>query len=286
MIPPRFRFPLLTLGSVFLLAASARAQESAEIILATTTSTYDSGLLDSIVPLFERESSVRVKVIAVGTGAALAMARRGNADLVLVHSPEREQEYVRSGDLIEGRLVMHNDFVLAGPMDDPAGVRSCHDLVCAMQAIARNGIFVSRGDRSGTHDMELSLWRRAGFAADSVKNRVETGQGMGATLHVAGQRRGYTLSDRGTLLAHPAGRVLRVVFEGDPALLNVYHVYVVNPARHPAIESRGARAFAAFLVAESAQRAIGEFGRERYGRSLFTPDAGRDSTRLHEAVNR
>ena len=122
MIPPRFRFPLLTLGSVFLLAASARAQESAEIILATTTSTYDSGLLDSIVPLFERESSVRVKVIAVGTGAALAMARRGNADLVLVHSPQREQEYVRSGDLIEGRLVMHNDFVLAGPMDDPAGV--------------------------------------------------------------------------------------------------------------------------------------------------------------------
>jgi tungstate transport system substrate-binding protein len=272
----------LTLASGLLLSGAARSQEDSTIILATTTSTYDSGLLDSLVPLFEQARKIRVKIIAVGSGAALAMAARGDADAVLVHAPARELEYVRSGDLIEGRLVMHNDFVLAGPAKDPAGVLSCRDVACAMRAIARNGAFVSRGDRSGTHEMELALWRKAGITADSVSTRVETGQGMGATLDVAGQRNAYTLTDRGTLLAHPAGRSLRVVFEGDPQLLNVYHVYLVNPGRHGRVNATAARAFVAFMASDPAQRAIGEFGRSRFGRPLFVPDASRDSTRLVE----
>jgi tungstate transport system substrate-binding protein len=276
----------LTLGVGILLAPPATAQDRASLILATTTGTYDSGLLDSLLPEFERGSGIQVKVIAVGTGAALMMAGRGDADVILVHAPEREREYQSRGDIIEGRLVMHNDFVLAGPPDDPASVAACHDLACAMRAIARSGPFLSRGDRSGTHEMELALWRLAGIRPDSARGRVESGQGMGATLEIAKERNAYTLVDRGTLLAHPAGQRRRIVFEGDPALLNIYHVYAVNPERHPRINLAGARAFIAFMVAESTQRAIGRFGRERFARSLYIPDAGRDSTRLHEPPNR
>lgn len=281
-----FRLLSLTLGLGILLAPSAGAQDRTALILATTTGTYDSGLLDSLLPEFERRSGIRVKVIAVGTGAALLMAGRGDADAILVHAPEREREYQNRGDIIEGRLVMHNDFVLAGPPDDPGAVTACRELVCAMRAIARSGPFLSRGDRSGTHEMELALWRLVGISPDSARGRVESGQGMGATLEIARQRAAYTLVDRGTLLAHPAGRQLRIVFEGDPALLNIYHVYAVNPERHPRVNLAGARAFIAFMVAESTQRAIGRFGRERFARSLYIPDVGRDSTRLHEAPDR
>jgi tungstate transport system substrate-binding protein len=280
------RLSCLTLALALLLSRSALAQDGQSLLLATTTGTYDSGLLDSLIPRFERESGYRVKIIAVGSGAALAMAARGDADALLVHAPQRELEYVRSGDIVEGSLVMHNDFVLVGPADDPASVKSCRDLSCAMQAIARQGSFVSRGDRSGTHEMELALWRLAGVAADSAKARVETGQGMGATLEIAGQRAAYTLTDRGTFMAHPAGQRLRIVFEGDPLLLNIYHVYAVNPAKHPKANLAAARAFVAFMVAPTTQRLIGEFGRARFGRSLYIPDAGRDNTRLHEASHR
>jgi ABC-type tungstate transport system, permease component len=278
------RLSLVTLALSLLLAGRIAGQDNPTLVLATTTGTYDSGLLDSLVPRFERESGVKVKIIAVGTGAALTMARRGDADAVLVHAPVREREYVASGDLIEGRLIMHNDFVLAGPPGDPAGVTSCRDLPCAMRAIARTGPFISRGDRSGTHDMELALWLNASLAPDSAKQRVESGQGMGATLEIAAQRSGYTLVDRGTFMAHPAGRQLRIVFEGDPLLLNVYHAYVVNPENHSRANASGARAFVAYLARPQTQRAIGRFGLERYGRSLYVPDVGRDSTRLFEAV--
>jgi tungstate transport system substrate-binding protein len=278
------RFFLLTLPLSVLLGGRAVAQDSQSLVLATTTGTYDSGLLDTLLPRFEREHRVKVKIIAVGTGAALAMARRGDADAVLVHAPEREREYVASGDLIEGRLIMHNDFVLVGTALDPAGVRSCQDLPCAMRAIARAGPFISRGDRSGTHEMELALWRQAGIAPDSARARAETGQGMGATLDIAVQRSAYTLTDRGTFMAHPAGRQLQVVFEGDPILLNVYHAYAVNPERHPRTNLAGARAFVAFMADPVTQQAIGRFGRERYGRSLYIPDVGRDSMRLHQAT--
>ena len=280
------RLSSLTLGLCLLLAASAGAQVRSPVVLATTTGTYDSGLLDSLLPRFELESGFRVKVIAVGTGAALAMAARGDADALLVHAPERELDFVRSGDIIEGRLIMHNDFVLIGPPDDPASVSSCRDLACVMKALAGAGPFISRGDRSGTHEMELRLWRQAGIAVNSVKGRVETGQGMGATLDIARQRKAYTLTDRGTFMAHRSGRSLRIVFEGDPVLLNVYHAYAVNPARHPKTNLAGARAFVSFMAAPSTQVAIGEFGRSRFGRSLYIPDVGRDTTRLHQAGSR
>ncbi|MEO8200212.1 MAG: substrate-binding domain-containing protein [Gemmatimonadota bacterium] len=256
------------------------AQARAEVILATTTSTNDSGLLDSLIPAFEKSSGVRVKIIAVGTGAALEMARRGDADAVLVHAPALERDYTRSGDLVEGRLIMHNDFVLVGPPHDPAGVARCKDLACAMGAMARDQVFISRGDKSGTHQMEMALWRLAGIPPDSVRGRVETGQGMGATLDVAEQRLGYTLTDRGTFLAHRTRATLAILFEGDPRLLNVYHAYVVNPLTHPATHTESARALVEFLASPAGQATIDRFGRARFGRPLFIPDVGRDTMAL------
>lgn len=249
------------------------AQSTPSILLATTTSTDDSGLLDMLVPHFEQESGIAVKVIAVGSGAALRMAARGDADVVLVHAPAAERPYVEAGDLVDGRRVMHNDFVIVGPGEDPAGVRGRASAADAMRAIAARGTFVSRGDHSGTHTQELALWRAAGIDARSLGRREETGQGMGATLNVADQKRAYALTDRGTFLALQKRLGLVVLFEGDRSLRNVYHVYAVNPDRHPRVRHTEARAFIAFLVSRPVQRAIGAFGRDTYGESLFFPDA-------------
>lgn len=256
-----------------LFCSVARAQTKPSIILATTTSTQDSGLLDLLVPRFERERGIEVKVIAVGTGAALRMAGSGDADVVLVHAPEAEQRYVAAGDLIDGRLVMHNDFVIVGPPDDAAGVRKSKTAADAMRAIAERGVFVSRGDQSGTHTQELALWTAARISPSSVKRREETGQGMGATLNIADQKRAYTLTDRGTYLSLQKRLGLAVVFQGDPTLRNVYHVYAVNPAKHPKVRRTEPRAFIDFLVSPSIQQAIGAFKRDIYGEALFFPDA-------------
>ena len=297
------RLPVLTLGAVSIVgfgmlaacggrgdsggAASSGARSDTvsapagrSIILATTTSTQDSGLLDSLLPNFRAATGINVKVIAVGTGAALDMARRGNADAVLAHAPASEREYVASGDLIGGRLVMHNDFLLVGPPGDPARAKGARTLRAAMQAIARTGPFVSRGDGSGTEKMELSLWKDAGIDPRAVRRREATGQGMGATLNVADQHDGYTLTDRATYLALKPRLSLVPVFEGDPRLLNIYHAYVVNPVKHPGTKAEDAERFVAFLVSPETQRAIGEFGRARFGESLFVPDAGKDSAQL------
>ena len=255
------------------LFAAVAATPPPAIILATTTSTQDSGLLDELVPRFERKSGIEVKVIAVGTGAALRMARSGDADVVLVHAPALEQQYVDSGDLIEGRVVMHNDFVLVGPLIDPAGVGRESTIAGAMRAIAARGTFVSRGDQSGTHLQELALWAAAGVDPRAFPRREETGQGMGATLNVADQKRAYTLTDRGTYLAQRHRVGLAIVREGDPGLRNVYHVYAVNPAKHPRAEAADARRFIAFLVSIPVQQAIAAFKRDQYGESLFFPDA-------------
>ncbi len=248
------------------------------MILATTTSTQDSGLLDELVPRFKALTGVEVKVIAVGSGAALEMGARGDADAVLVHSPAAEQRYVDSSDLVEGKLVMHNDFILLGPPGDPAGVKGARSLTDAMKAIAL-ATFTSRGDDSGTHRKELDLWKAAGIDPKTAK-REETGQGMGATLNVASQKRAYTLSDRATYLAQRERLELEVVFEGDLNLLNVYHVYLVNPSKHSAVKAAHARAWVEFMVAADTQRAIAEFGRAKYGQSLFVPDAGKDPATL------
>jgi len=262
------------------------AQAAGDMILATTTSTQDSGLLDSLLPPFQAARGVHVKVIAVGTAAALEMARRGDADAVLVHSPEDERQYVESGDLVRGRLIMHNDFLIVGPAGDPAGVGSAPDAVEAVRRIARAGAFVARGDGSGTEKKELALWKAAGIDPRTIAKREETGQGMGATLFVAEQRQGYTLADRATYLALRERLTVVPLFEGDPVLLNVYHAYLVNPAKHPGVHLEAARAFLDFLVAPETQRLIGEFGRARLGQPLFVADAGKAESEVGRAVER
>jgi tungstate transport system substrate-binding protein len=261
------------------------AQQPRDLILATTTSTQDSGLLDSIMPVFFDRTGIQVKIIAVGTGAALEMARRGDADAVLVHAPAAERRYVQSGDLVEGRLVMHNDFLIAGPPADPAGIRGLKDPARAMARIAAAAPFIARGDGSGTEKKELELWKLAGIDPRTVHHREETGQGMGATLLVAEQRQGYTLTDRATFLALGERLTLVPLVEGEASLLNVYHAYVVNPARHPGVRLREARAFVAFMVAPATQRLIGDFGRARFGQPLFYPDAGKDEATLGRPVS-
>jgi tungstate transport system substrate-binding protein len=249
------------------------AWQKASIILATTTSTQDSGLLDVLVPRFEKERGVEVKVIAVGTGAALRMAASGDADVVLVHSPAAERAYVEAGDLIEGRLVMHNDFVIVGPAHDPAGVQMTRVVADAMQAIAARGAFISRGDQSGTHTQELALWKAAGIDPRTLTRREETGQGMGATLTIANQKLAYTLTDRGTYLAQRARLTLALLFQGDASLRNVYHVYAVNPRRHPRAKLAEAKQFIDFLISAPIQQAIRSFKPDQFGQPLFFPDA-------------
>jgi tungstate transport system substrate-binding protein len=257
-----------------LLAGSALPAQQREIVLATTTSTADTGLLDSLLPRFQRETGIAVKPIAVGTGAALEMARRGDADAVLVHAPEAERNYVQSGDLIERRRIMYNDFLILGPVGDPAAVKE-KPLVDAMKAIAVGGSFVSRGDGSGTETKEVALWKAAGVAPASIARREETGQGMGATLLVAEQRQTYTLTDRATYLAFKDRLTLVPLVEGDPALRNVYSAYVVNPGKHPAARRSEALRFVRYLTEPKVQKWIGRFGMEQWGEPLFHPDAWR-----------
>jgi len=256
-------------------ASPQATKASGDLVLATTTSTQDSGLLDELIPVFEDESGYNVQVIAVGSGQAIEQASRGDADVVLVHSPAAEQKMVDEGNGIERTLIMHNDFIVVGPESDPAGIADAATLNDAMNAIASSeSPFISRGDDSGTHALELRLWENAGIEPSGGWYE-ESGQGMGATLQIAGQRQAYTISDRATYLSQQDTLDLAVLLEGDAALLNVYHVIVVNPERHPDVNADGARAFAAFLTRDDVQETIGEFGVEDYGEPLFFPDAGK-----------
>jgi tungstate transport system substrate-binding protein len=277
------RSTVSTAAAAALIVPHVSAQRRAELILATTTSTQDTGLLDSLLPMFRQETGIDVKPIAVGTGAALEMARRGDADAVLVHAPEAEAAYIQSGDLIGGRLIMHNDFLILGPSSDPAHVRNAQGLLAQMGAIAAGGSFVSRGDGSGTEKKELALWKAAGVSPTSFPHREETGQGMGATLLVAEARQTYTLTDRGTYLAFKDRLTLVPLVQGDPALRNIYHAYVVNPGKHPTARRSEAQRFVQFLVDPKVQGWIGQFGRAKFGEPLFIPDAVRDSTTLRRA---
>src|SRR5437016_4216426 len=251
--------------------------QSREVLLATTTSTRDAGLLDSLIPVFERTSGYHVKVIAVGSGQALEMGRRGDADVVLAHAPAAERVLADSGYFRERRLVMHNDFVIVGPASDPAGLRGLSDAVAAMRRIAATpATFVSRGDQSGTHKLEQSLWKLVGGAPPTgARWYVESGQGMAATLQMADQKRAYTITDRATYLAWRDKVQLVPEVEGDPLLYNVYHVMEVSPNNAPRVNTVGGKAFADFLVAPETQARIGEFGHSRFGQSLFVPDAGK-----------
>ncbi len=268
----------LVFSFVLSLALAACADGGDELILATTTSTQDSGLLDELVPLFERETGFNVKTIAVGSGAALRLGREGEADAILAHSPEAEEDFVAAGHGINRRLVMHNDFVIVGPSRDPAGVRGLQDAPEALLRIAAaESLFLSRGDESGTHAKELETWRSAGIGPSGGWYQ-ETGTGMGRTLLVASDKQGYTLSDRGTYLAQRKNLDLDILVQDDPALFNVYHVMQVNPEKSGQINADAAAAFVLFMISPAAQEIIREFGLDRFGEPLFVPDAYLEST--------
>ena len=280
----RFELRLWFLLAALILIGSSCGASRPAVILATTTSTQDSGLLDLLAPRFEEQSGYILKIIAVGTGQALAMGERGDADVLLVHAPAAEQRLIENGSAIDRRLVMHNDFVLVGPASDPADVAAAARPGDALARVAAEGaagraIFVSRGDDSGTHKKELSLWQEADLNA-AGEWYLEAGQGMAATLRVASERQAYTLTDRGTYLAQRETLDLAILYQGAPELLNVYHVMRVNPDRFEAVNAAGAKAFSDFLIDPQTQAMIGDFGRREYGRPLFLPDAGKDASQL------
>jgi tungstate transport system substrate-binding protein len=260
---------VLTLGAAGAWAAAAPRS----LILATTTSTQDSGLLDVLIPLFEKKSGFQVKTIAVGSGQALAMGAKGEADVLLAHSPDAEKQFMAEGHGINRRLVMHNDFVVLGPQSDPAGIKGAKAPE-AFAKIAGKSLFVSRADNSGTHAQEKKLWKAAKVEPKGAWY-LETGLGMGQTLNVAAEKAGYTLSDRGTYLALRKNLGLAILCEGDKSLLNIYHVIQVDPARFPLVNAQGAAAFSDFLVAPETQAVIRTFGVDKYGAPLFFPDAGK-----------
>ncbi|HHN73559.1 MAG TPA: extracellular solute-binding protein [Thermopetrobacter sp.] len=253
-------------------ATPARAAET--IILQSTTSTLNSGLLDHILPLFEKKTGIRVKVVAVGTGQALRNARNGDGDVVLVHARDAELAFVREGWGVDRREVMHNDFVIVCPAEDPAGIAGMRDAAAALRRIAARKVpFVSRGDDSGTHRKELKLWAAAGVdprrAGDGWYR--ESGAGMGATLNMAAGMGACTLTDRATWLAFRNRSGMRIMVEGDPALFNQYGVMLVNPRRHPHVKEKAARAFIDWLTGPEGQKAIAGYRIE--GRQVFFPDA-------------
>ncbi len=246
-------------------------------MLATTTSFQDSGLLDVLAADFERRTGYHLKATAVGTGAALAIGARGDADVLFVHAPDAELDFVKAGNGDRRIFVMHNDFVLVGPTADPARVRG-RNTFDALRAIAAVGAtFVSRGDNSGTDIFEKALWKTAGVTPVRPWY-VEAATGMGQTLTVASEKRAYTLSDRGTYLARRAQLSLEILVERDPPLVNLYHVITVNPAKFPKVNAAGANAFADYLVSPETQRLIASFGVDKYGQPLFYADAGKSES--------
>ncbi|MFN8664443.1 MAG: substrate-binding domain-containing protein [Thermomicrobiales bacterium] len=269
---------LLFAGLLTLLPQTGQAQEATpraegDVILATTTSTADTGLLDALAPIFKEETGYTLKPIAVGSGAALELGEKGEADVLLVHSPGAELTFMDNGFGTERRTVMYNDFVIVGPAADPAGIAGATSAADAMQRIADSeSPFVSRGDDSGTHALEKRLWAAIDITPGGSWY-TEAGSGMADTLNIANERDAYTISDRGTFLSLKDRLDLGVLVEGDPALLNVYHVILTNPDNGQSIDTVGGAAFLDFLLEPSTQEFIGAFGVEEFGEPLFTPCA-------------
>jgi len=270
---------LLCLVTGLTTAATAQAAKQVKqknIILATTTSTQDTGLLDTLIPIFEKKTGYFVKTIAVGSGQAMAMGQKGEADVLLVHSPDAEKKFIEGQYGINRRLVMHNDFVIVGPSADPARIKGSRTSPEAFTKMANTGsLFISRGDNSGTHAKEKAIWKAAGINPEGQKWYQQTGLGMGQTLNVAAEKKGYTLADRGTWLSLQKNLGLPILMEGDPILLNIYHVIEVNHAKWPKVNAAGAKAFADFMVSPATQKIIKTFGVSKYGSPLFFPDAGK-----------
>src|SRR6266508_3442215 len=245
------------------------------LILATTTSTQDSGLLDILIPLFEAESGYTVQTIAVGSGQAMEMGQQGNADVLLVHSPTAEKQFMTDDWGKDRALVMHNDFIIVGPAADPAKIKDLGP-ADAFKAIATaQAPFVARADKSGTSTKELGIWAKTDVDPATTKPAwyIETGQGMGPSLTIASEKSAYTLTDRATFLASKDKLQLEILVEGDNSLLNVYHVITVNNDKFPKVNYDGAIAFLKFMTRDSTQDVIGKFGVEKFGQQLFIPDA-------------
>ncbi|HBV86381.1 MAG TPA: tungsten ABC transporter substrate-binding protein [Desulfosporosinus sp.] len=256
-------------------SSEAPKPERPDIILATTTSTQDSGLLDELLPVFEKKTGYKVKPIAVGTGAALAMGEKGDADVLLVHAPASEKKLVDNKTAINYQLVMHNDFVIVGPSADPAKVKEAKTVTDAFkQIVDSSAIFVTRGDDSGTDKIEKGLWTKANLKPAPEKYQ-STGQGMGQTLTIASEKAGYTLTDRATYLATQKNLRLDILLEGDTSLLNIYHVMQVNPEKFSKVNADGAKAFVEFMIDAETQSIIGSFGKDKFGQPLFFADAGK-----------
>lgn len=267
-------FSMLLVISILLVACGSSAPSNPNIILSTTTSTQDSGLLDVLVPMFEEQTGYVVQTIAVGTGQALQMGEEGNADVLLVHAPSSEEAFMEEGFGTDRAAVMHNDFIIVGPEADPAGLIGTTSVIEGLEKIYElNATFVSRGDDSGTHKKELAIWKKAELDPAGQSWYIETGQGMGATLTVASEKEGYTLTDRATYLAQKDNLSLVLVMEGDASLLNPYHVITVNPEKWENVNYEGAMAFYNFMIAPETQTVISEFGIDLYGEPLFFPDA-------------
>jgi tungstate transport system substrate-binding protein len=245
--------------------------EKTDLILATTTSTQDSGLLDVLKPDFEEKNNYNLKIIAVGTGQALEMGTRGEADVLLVHAPAAEEEIVKSGDAINRQKVMYNDFIIVGPAEGPAKVKGLTVSETLTQIIESKASFVSRGDDSGTHKKELELWKKSSLDPKSLgEGYLESGQGMGATLQIASEKKAYTLTDRATFLAQKKNMPdTEILVEGDESLLNIYHVMQVNKEKHDKVNAEGAKAYVEYMVAEDTKKIIKEFGVDEYGEPLF-----------------
>jgi len=273
---------LWAIVSLFILMGSSMAfAQTKTVILSTTTSTQDSGLLDVLIPIFEKNTGYFVKTIAVGSGQAMAMGQKGEADVLLVHSPAAEKTFVAEGYGINRRLIMHNDFIIVGPPEDSAKIKGIKSASEALKKMAAsNALFLSRGDNSGTHSKEKAIWKAAGIDPEKEKWYQQTGLGMGQTLSVTAEKKGYTLADRGTYLALKKNLGLDILVEGDAILLNIYHVIEVNPAKWPKVNAAGGKAFADFMVSKETQAIIKTFGVEKFGSALFFPDVGKKEEEL------
>ncbi len=260
--------------------APAVAPANPTLILATTTSTQDSGLLDVLIPLFEKQSGYTVQTVAVGSGEAMKMGEEGNADVLLVHAPSSEVTFMEGGFGKDRMLVMHNDFIVVGPAEDSAKIKGLA-IKDAFKAIFDAGAdFITRGDDSGTHKKELALWKSAELDPAGQAWYIETGQGMGASMIVASEKGAYILTDRATYLANKGNYQLEILVQGDPPLVNPYHVITVNPDKWSEANYEGAMAFAKFITDPATQKIIGEFGLEKFGQPLFYPDADKTDADL------
>ncbi len=256
-----------------ILVNSAAVSAETRIRMASTTSTQNSGLFDYLLPIFEKKTAIKIDVVAVGTGAAIEIGKRGDADVVFVHAKEQELKAVEEGYFVNRHDVMYNDFVIIGPANDPAKIKGMKSAVDAFKKIAESGSsFVSRGDKSGTNTKELSIWKKANMSPAGQKWYLEVGQGMEKTQRIADEKRAYTLTDRGTWLATKDKLDMIVVLEGDPALFNQYGVMAVNPAKARNVKYKEAMEFVNWIVSKEGQVAVAAF-KDKNGNPLFIPDA-------------